>query len=384
MRPSRGTKPCIVDGSLNPWYNLVTTQDHIATLGAIYMQYTTTTTNRQPVPYLDGADVLHDTTARGKAVPWHTHKAAAQALSVPLAALDAAAAYRLHHCADRLSFARDTSGRLKLRQAHFCRVRLCPMCQWRRSLKMHGQVKACLEYLAAQRRSQHCQPYRYIMLTLTVPNCDGRDLSYTLDLLQQSWQRLQRRKEYRAAIKGNVRCVEITYNRVADTYHPHIHALLAVLPSYFASRYYINHSQWLDIWRDCTRIPAITQVDVRKTTGDAAAVAEVTKYATKASDYLMPENYDKMVDVLGALLLSCHKRRFAGWGGVLRDAHRALALDDVEDGDLINTDNAEDTDDTAPAPLLSWDWYVGPRLYISTQAQLHSRTTTTQGGTHNG
>ena len=97
----------------------------------------------------------------------------------------------------------------------------------------------------------------------------------------------------------------------------------------------------------------------------------------------MPNNYDKMVDVLGTLLLSCHKRRFAGWGGVLRDAHRALALDDVEDGDLINTDNAEDTDDTAPTPLLSWDWYVGPRLYISTQAQLHSHATTTQGGTHN-
>ena len=260
------------------------------------------------------------------------------------------------------------------------------MCQWRRSLKMHGQVRACLEYLAAQRISNHCKPYQYIMLTLTVPNCDGRDLAYTLDLLQQSWQRLQRRKEYKAAIKGSVRCVEITYNRDADTYHPHIHALLAVLPSYFGSRYYITHDQWLDIWRDCTRIPSITQVDIRKTTGDAAAVAEVSKYATKAGDYLMPDNYDRMVDVLGALLLSCHKRRFAGWGGVLRDAHRALALDDVEDGDLIHTDNAEDVeDDTAPAPLLSWDWYVGPRLYISSKAQLHSRAAANQqGGTHNG
>ena len=339
------------------------------------MQYTTSDKPRQPVPYLDGADVLHDTTARGRSVPWHTHKAAAQALSAPLAALDAAAAYRMHNCADRLSFARDPyDGRLKLKQAHFCRVRLCPMCQWRRSLKMHGQVRQCLEYLAAQRIAQHCQPYRYIMLTLTVPNCDGRDLAYTLDLLQQSWQRLQRRKEYKAAIKGNVRCVEITYNRTANTYHPHIHALLAVLPSYFGSRYYINHSQWLDIWRDCTRIPSITQVDIRKTTGDAAAVAEVSKYATKAGDYLMPDNYDRMVDVLGTLLMSCHKRRFAGWGGILRDAHRALALDDVEDGDLIHTDNAEDVeDDTAPAPLLSWDWYVGPRLYISSKAQLHSR-----------
>ena len=327
------------------------------------MQYTIPGAGRQGI---SAADVLHDETSTGRTVPWHSHKQSAMALSYPVEEIDPATAFRLRRCAERLSFTRDESGRLKLRQAHFCRFRLCPMCQWRRSLKMHGQVKQCLEYLAAERQRAGHKPYQYVLLTLTVPNCPGEALGRTLDLIQESWKRLQRRAEYKAAIKGNVRCVEVTYNRKANTYHPHIHALLAVNPSYFTGRTYINHDRWLSIWQECTGDPSITQVDVRKTTGDAAAVAEVTKYATKASDMLNTGDFQRNCEVVETLMRHCHKRRFAGWGGVLRKAHQALQLDDVENGDLIHTGNAEEEAGTA-APLWSWDWYVGPRLYISAQ-----------------
>lgn len=325
------------------------------------MQYTIPFGDRQAI---SAADVLHDTTKTGRVVPWNSHKTNATALSYPLEEIDPAAAFRMRRCADRLTFTRDEAGQLRLKEAHFCRVRICPMCQWRRSLKMHGQVRQCLEYLASQRAAQGFKPYQYVLLTLTVPNCKGTELGRTLDTIQTAWKRLQRRKEYKAAIKGNVRCVEITYNRSSDTYHPHIHALLAVLPSYFTGRTYINHTKWLDIWRECTEISTITQVDIRKTTGDAAAVAEVTKYATKASDILRPNDNDRNKEVIYTLVNSCHKRRFAGWGGVLRKAHQVLQLDDVENGDLINTDNAQDQE-AAAGPQWSWDWYVGPRLYIA-------------------
>lgn len=325
------------------------------------MQYTTPFEARQAI---DAADILHDQTRTGREVPWHAHKANAVALSYFMEEVDTPAAWRMKRCADRLSFTRDADGHMKLKQAYFCRVRLCPMCQWRRSLKMHGQVRQCIEYLTKVRLQEGRKPYQYVLLTLTVPNCTGQALGKTLDLLQASWKRLQRRAEYLAAIKGNVRCVEITYNRQSNTYHPHIHALLAVLPSYFTGRTYVNHDRWLAIWRECTGLPEITQVDVRKTTGDAAAVAEVTKYATKSTDYLVPGDRDRNIEVIETLLYCCHKRRFAGWGGVLRKAHQALQLDDVENGDLVHTDNAEEEAAEA-APLWSWDWYVGPRLYLA-------------------
>lgn len=335
------------------------------------MQYTTPAKGRQAI---DAADILHDQTRTGKEVPWHSHKSNAVALSYYLEEIDIAAAWRMKRCADRLSFSRDDQGHMQLKQAYFCRVRLCPMCQWRRSLKMHGQVRQCLEYLTKVRAEQGHKPYQYILLTLTVPNVVGPQLAATLDLLQTAWKRLQRRAEYIAAVKGNVRCVEITYNRMTDTFHPHIHALLAVLPSYFTGRTYVTHERWLEIWRECTGIPQITQVDVRKTTGDAAAIAEVTKYATKSAEYLIPGDRDRNIEVIDTLLRSCHKRRFAGWGGVLRKAHQTLQLDDVETGDLVHTDNA-DTATAGDAPIWSWDWYVGPRLYLAEKGATNGKTT---------
>lgn len=327
------------------------------------MQYTMPGASRQDLT-INPAEILTDTTRGGRVVPWASHKLASSVLSVAVEAVDAAQGWRMRHCADRLTFGREADGHLTLKRASFCRVRLCPMCQWRRSLKLGGQVRAVIDHLAASRAQQGRNPYAYLLLTLTVPNCPGDRLGATLDALQAGWQRLQRLKAYKAAVKGSVRCVEITYNRTTDTYHPHIHALLAVLPSYrHNSRIYIEHAAWLDMWRDCMRDPTITQVDIRRTTGDAAAVAEVAKYATKSTDMLRPDDGPRNVAIVATLMAASHKRRFAGWSGVLRTAHQALHLDDVEDGDLLHTGDA--AADSPDAPAWSWDWYIGPRLYLA-------------------
>lgn len=335
------------------------------------MQYTTQQSGRQEVIIQPG-DVLHDTGRTGRVIPWHSHKQQAMSLAAGLLERHPEQAARMERCADRLTFRRDWSdaaqpGRLHLAQAHFCRVRICPMCQWRRSLKMHGQLRACVEYLDRQRARNGLNPYRYILLTLTVRNPDGAHLAAALDALQEGWKRLMRRAPVRKICKGYVRAVEITYNRQRNDYHPHIHALLAVNPSYFTGRDYLRHDQWRGLWHACARLDYEPQVDVRRATGGPDAIAEVAKYATKAGDYLMPDDIDRMADILDTLLTSCNKRRFAGWGGVLADAHRALALDDVEDGDLIHTGYDDAGESDAGAALWSWDWYIGPRLYLSTE-----------------
>lgn len=51
-------------------------------------------------------------------------------------------ARRLAECAQWAEFERLPNGQgLRLHEASFCRVRLCPMCQWRRSLKLGDQVR---------------------------------------------------------------------------------------------------------------------------------------------------------------------------------------------------------------------------------------------------
>lgn len=42
---------------------------------------------------------------------------------------------RSRMCATVLQFKKDTERKRKLHQAYFCQLRLCPVCNWRRSLK---------------------------------------------------------------------------------------------------------------------------------------------------------------------------------------------------------------------------------------------------------
>lgn len=324
------------------------------------MQYTA-----QDIVCQEG-EVLHDVSGSGRENPWAQHKQQAQLIAGAMWEEFPPIAQRMNSCADRLTFVRDwqdqkTPGKLRLASAYFCRARLCPVCQWRRSLKMGGQTAAAVQWIARHDKK------RYVLLTLTVKNCQPEQLAATLDQLQGGWQRLIQRKQVAAAIKGFVRAVEITYNRSTRTFHPHIHALLAVNPSYFTSRAYINQARWVALWRDAARLDYDPSVDVRRAKGDAGAIAEVTKYATKASDYIMPQDVGQMQDVLAALQRACAKRRFTSWGGCFKAAHAALGLDDCEDGDLVHTSLDLDGLSDAGAALWSYDWYCGPKLYIASE-----------------
>lgn len=321
------------------------------------MQYTA------PIIICQEGEVLHDISATGRETPWAAHKAQSQIVAAAMYDDYPQHAARMVNCAERLTFIRDWQdqaqpGRLRLAKAYFCRNRLCPICQWRRSLKMGAQARAALEYIARH------NPKRYVMLTLTVRNCAPDQLGRTLDLLQGGWQRLMQRRQVRSAVQGYIKSTEITYNRKTGTMHPHIHALLAVNRSYFTSRYYIKQADWAALWAKAARLDYNPSVDIRRATGDAASIAEVTKYSTKPGDYINPQDVGEMQSVLGALMECCTKRRFCAWGGCLKDAHAALGLDDCEDGDLVHTGLDLDGLSDAGAALWDYDWYCGPKLYI--------------------
>lgn len=311
------------------------------------------------------ADVLHDRDAKGRERPWQQHKAAGQLLAVAYdLSGDAARASRLRSCADSLAYSRDDAGQLHLQSAAFCRVRLCPICQWRRSLKVYGQTIEIVRYLAEQRAAEGLKPYAYLMLTLTVPNVPGDKLSAEITTIHKAWQRIMQRANVRAAVRGWMRGTEVTRNAQTGQYHHHIHAVLAVLPSYFTGRQYISRDKWLLMWQEATRDKSITQVDIRRCYGSAeAAAAEISKYTAKVTDYVTPDDVDTMQRTVEELDKALAHRRFVAWGGCMRDAHAALQLDDAEDGDLLHIgDDATAVEQEAPA--LIWDWVPGPRVYL--------------------
>lgn len=359
-------------------------------------------------------EILSDKSSSGRERPWRTHKIANQ---------DAEKCYRLladkhqsdyylrkadrlNSCGCHLDFNVYSDGTKKIKNAESCRVRLCPLCSWRRSIKIQAHTRKILEHMQADETQ-----YRYIMLTLTVPNCKSSELSATLDNMLKAWDRLQKYKKYKSAVVGWYRGLEITHNvskyrytykqingksrrvylcddygnRILnssyDTYHPHFHVILAVPPSYFGKNY-IKQPEWLAMWRKATRDDSITQVDVRnigvKPAGQAlsdtsatsaapefdiiSAVCEVAKYTVKSADYIMPTSWEMSCRAVETLDSAIDSRRLVAYGGILKDWHKRLNLDDEIDGDLIG--DVQTPDGVECIGELSAFWHVGYQQYL--------------------
>ena len=301
--------------------------------------------------------VLQDRSRTGKDRPWGKHKAMNELLAAAYDDVRPDKAERLRTCATRLAF-RPTDDGLKFAGTFFCRVRLCPMCSWRRSLKVAAQMNAIMDAIKADK------PKSYILLTLTQRNCYPDELDESITGLLRAFNRLTELKDYKAAVLGYYRAVEVTHNLSEDTYHPHIHVVLCVNPSYFKSRNYVSQARWTELWRQCLRADYTPVVDVRKIKGDAAAaVAEVAKYAVKTKDYIIPDDWDMTSQTVWLLDRVLHRRRFVAFGGVFKDYHKKLNLDDAEDGDLVHVE----TDATPVKPdehVIHFAWYSGYRQYL--------------------
>lgn len=343
---------------------------------------------------------LSDLTAKGTERPWKKHRWEAELLVMYYEQLSLtdpgnaarwlAKAERVSRCACWTEFQRLPEGGLHLHDASFCRVRLCPMCQWRRSLKLGQQARAVIAAANAAKASRDGCGYGWVMLTLTVRNVPGSDLGHTIDHLHTALNRMQHSQAWKDAVQGWMRATEITRNYVKDskwygTYHPHLHLLLCVNRRYFKSAAYISKAGWQKLWQHYADTDYPPEVEVHairdKTTGQlaqdakadgkasiAGAIAETSKYIAKPAAYLAPEDSAGSLDAVQVLDIATESRRLTAWGGVLKDTARALKLDDVETGDLVHIDTEESGDPAADAAAeyISYAWSVGARDYLRT------------------
>lgn len=310
---------------------------------------------------------LADKSPSGKLRPWEVHKLYNGLLALAYDSIDARKAERLRECASVLGFV-ETEGGLRLEKANFCRVRLCPTCTWRRSLKLQAQMHGILDAMNADKAA-----YAYVYMTLTVRNCTGDKLSETLDSMMQGYQRLMQSRDIKRVVLGWFRSMEITHNVTPDspdfdTYHPHFHVVLAVKPSYFSGRNYLPQARVTELWARSMRLDYTPVVDVRKVRGETVkAVAEAAGYSTKSSSFIIPEDWDLTEDTVRLLDAVLSDRRFVGYGGVMRDYHRKLEQDDPEDGDLIHVDGEKPPEAADGERRVYYAWFSGYRQYREVQ-----------------
>jgi len=292
---------------------------------------------------------------------WDTHRAQAQAVEgVYLGTQFDGLAGRIKGCSGYLGFAwaddpDSGESRLKLRAARFCRVRHCPVCQWRRSLMWQARFLRALPAIEASHPTA-----RWLFLTLTVRNMPISELRASLQAMNKAWQRLIKRPEFASAVQGWVRTTEVTRGKDGSA-HPHFHALLMVKPSYFSSKYYVKQERWAQLWQECARLdyqPSVRINAVKPKHGAVGnesplrrAVAETLKYAVKPGDM--------QGDWLIELTRQVHKMRFIASGGVLKGVLREA---EETERDLLLADDPADA--PAPAePELFFDWRRAIRRY---------------------
>ena len=249
---------------------------------------------------------------------------------------------KLCECGTYIGFNFNENENLSVTSANFCRQRLCPMCQRRRSLRTYSAVSKVYE-LANK------TGYQFLHVVLTVPNCPAAALNNTCDFLLKQSSLLFRKSDdvhTKAACKGNedikklrrniknsfkgvFRALEITFNDKLSidhpfAFHPHLHCLVAVRKSYFTSRDYISHEKLQKVWGTLTGIENV-QVFIGRVTDQCASIAEVAKYAVK------PFKGDVTVEVLETLHKALFNRRLVQTFGIFRDWMKAVGITDLDE-----------------------------------------------------
>jgi len=311
--------------------------------------------------YDTNQEILQDV-KNGKARPWKPKKTRNLVLSDSFKRLgNDKKSSRTKLCACQLGFLKNLeTGAKTLKYAMFCQVPLCPMCQWRKSLKMFFQLSKVMD--ETERRHESLVP---IFLTCTVKNCRGEELHGTVDAVLQGWHNFNRHRKAQKLIKGWFRALEITYNAKCDTFHPHIHAILLVDKSYFKSKDYMQTVDWVRLWRTSAGLDYDPICDIRKVKankGKHKAVAEVAKYTLKDSEFLTKDDdlTDKLVTILDSAL---YKRRLVAYGGVLKQIAKELKADKPDEGDLVHIDEDAIREDVATV-LETYSWSFGASNYV--------------------
>lgn len=282
---------------------------------------------------------------------------------------------RVELCATELKFA-TVDGKKRVKNANFCKLRLCPMCVARGAIVRGKQLSRVMDAVQAEHKC------KYIFLTLTIRNVPGNELGEAVKQITKAWDRFIRQRPVVRAFKGWFRAIEITRNNEPGsewygTYHPHIHAVVAVEQEYKpSSPLYLTHDDIMARWKMAARLDYDPTVNIKATHakgkkshgGDNAAnrgaVLEAAKYATKDSDYIS----DKLSDEEAAQIVKDYTdavfhRRLTAFGGWLKEMAVRLKVEDLEKVDLLDGEGGKIREDLVEM-VETYYWHFGAGDYV--------------------
>ena len=259
--------------------------------------------------------------------------------------ISAEALQRQYESGDILRFKCNfTKGTKKLHQAWFSRNKFDPLSAHRKGILMFAQTSRVMDVILARKPGT-----RFIFLTCTTKNVKAPDLASEVDKYYVAFRRIfghsseviKEARNFNKQIDGTIKELEVTYQKVGDTYHLHAHLILAVKPSYFLPQNYMTQKKIRELWAkaaDLSYDPFVF-IKVIKGHGNAlrGAVAEISKYPTKPVS-LLKLSEEQGAEVLANLQRALYNRRLITFTGIFRKVRKELKLQDVENHSLIHID----------------------------------------------
>lgn len=306
--------------------------------------------------------VFKDYSKQGKDRKWRERKLKNIELAGRLEKLGYRSFERVYQCAEVLKFIEQQDGTKKLYQSYFCKNKLCPICNWRRSMKYAYQAE-----LVVNEAMKRYPKGRFLFLTLTIKNVSGKELNKTLSKMTEGFNRLFKYKKVDKNVIGYLRATEVTYSTEHEDYHPHLHVLLMVKPNYFSGRgdNYLTQEEWTKLWAKAMKLDYTPVVDIRtvkahKRKNLKSAIIETAKYPVKPFDVDTEDVtlFSEMVKerITEDLTNGLHRKRQIGFGKLFKEIKAELALDDVEEGDLVQTGSEENSESTGREIVAFWNW----------------------------
>jgi plasmid rolling circle replication initiator protein Rep len=275
-------------------------------------------------------------------------------------------AENMKFCGSFLKFA-EIEDRKKLIEANFCRVPLCPMCQWRKTLRVFFDTSRIISEV-----EKRYKDIKHIFLTLTVKNCPLESLSGVLDKIFKGWDVFMHSKTLNPEVKGKqqhivkgwFRALEVEYNSETNTFHPHFHAILNVDKSYFKGADYLKTEEWVQLWRRSAKLDydPVCYVERVKNKGNQKDIAEVAKYTYKDAEILKETlSDDKKDEVVKYLSAALHQRRLYAYGGIMKAIAAELKIESK--ASLIKVDDSK-IDYSLAKMILTYRWNMGVSNYM--------------------
>lgn len=306
-------------------------------------------------------NILQDKSKKGKDRNWRGRKLSNVKLSKGYQKLEYKGnmIQNVRQCAEVLTFLKQENGDLKLNQAWFCKNKLCPICNWRRSMKYSWQATQIVDEAMIREPKG-----RFLFLTLTIKNVPGAELNQAMSDLTKSFDKLFRRAKIKKNLLGFLRATEVTVEEEREGYyHPHLHILMMMKSSYFSGYgdNFISQKEWTAMWQqsaklDYTPVVNIKSVKNKKTEvfdqgGIKKAILETAKYPVKPIDF-----DDENLQVIDDLYKGLFRKRQLAYGGLFKKIKKELGLDDVENGELLHVD--EETGEISGGQQLVavWNW----------------------------